>query len=69
MELPYRLDMMVDLFELTMEGVPVLLDLTELQALQVALAELRSCRPEPEAEQVWAAVVRVLSRDPRDERR
>ena len=62
---PYRLDMMVDLFELTVERTPVLLDQGELEAVQAGLAELRSCWPDPKSEQVWAAVVHVLGRDPR----
>jgi hypothetical protein len=67
MELPYRLDLMVDLFELTIGGVVVLLDQEELTTIQTELAQLRSCWPEPKGEQVWAVVVRVLSRDPRDD--
>jgi hypothetical protein len=65
MELPYRLDLTVDLFDLTIDGVAMLLDQGELHAVQVELAEVRSCWPEPKSEQLWAAVRRALGRDPR----
>jgi hypothetical protein len=66
MDLPYRLDLTVDLFELTVAGSVVLLSEDELRAVQGELAGLRSCWLEPKEEQMWAAVTRVLGRDPRE---
>jgi hypothetical protein len=63
--LPFRLDLSLNLFSIEVEGVAVVTDQAELEALSDELKSLNICRPDPHAAQVWAVVIQVLGRDPR----
>jgi hypothetical protein len=62
---PFRLDLSVDLFAVDVDGVAVVTNQAELETLMNELESLPAGVPEPDAEPVWAAVIRVIGRDPR----
>ncbi|GIH07144.1 hypothetical protein Rhe02_52110 [Rhizocola hellebori] len=65
MLLPYRLDMMLDLFSLCIDGHTIVVSQEQLQRIHDQVDAASACWPELKAPQVWTAVIEALGHDPR----
>jgi hypothetical protein len=65
MDFAYRLDVTLDLFEMTVAGASIVMSQDELRAAKEAIDQVHASWSRPKPEQIWAAVTQAPVRDPR----